>query len=165
MAQTARDPIEALAIALDGFELLIHRRQFPDAYDRWDGNWLQVTARLSRHGATVAVSGPLVDVGGLQRFREGLARLIHTSDGEAELTFEESNVLRLLVARYAVRGRLFVRCELSPEPGSQGHWFEADTEVGELRSTLRQLDAVLAAFPLRGERVDSDWLGDGRPAD
>ena len=68
-------------------------------------------------------------------------------------------MLRLLVARYAVRGRLFVRCELSPEPGSQGHWFEADTEVGELQATLRQLDAVLAVFPLRGARVDSDWLG------
>jgi len=31
-------------LKLEGLQIWIHGRQFPDAADYWDGNWLRVTA-------------------------------------------------------------------------------------------------------------------------
>ena len=35
----------------------VHGRQFPDAIDAWDGNWLNVTAHYVAQGASVVVAG------------------------------------------------------------------------------------------------------------
>ncbi len=45
---------------------------------------------------------------------------------------------------------LRVRVELTPDPLVQRHWFEFAIDQSYLPGTIRQIDAVLAAFPVRG---------------
>jgi hypothetical protein len=150
MAQQARAPVQAPAIELGDFQLTIHRRQFPDAQDRWDGNWLHVTAQCAQSGAIVAAAGPILETVDLQRFRDQLVAVTASPAGEAVLSGAEPN----LVVRVAVvdgLGLARVRVELTPEPQAQGHWFAYTIDPSYLADAVRQLDAVLAAFPVRGQ--------------
>lgn len=149
MAQPARAAVEAPSIELGDFQIWVHRRQFPDALDRWDGNWLHVTAQCAQAGALVAARGPILDAADLERFRQELAAVQATRSGQAELRGAEPNI-RVLVAASDGRGELRVRVELTPDPLAQGHWFEYVIDQSYLPETIRQLDAVLELFPVRG---------------
>ena len=162
MAQPVRAPVQAPSIELGDFQLTVHRRQFPDAHDRWDGNWLHVTAQCAQAGAIVAAGGPIVEAADLQRFRDELAAVQASRSGQAELIGAEPNI-RMRVAGAGAPGRLRVRVELTPDTGSQGHWFEYAIDPGDLAETIGQLDAVLELFPVRGRvpsLADLDRLDD-----
>ena len=92
MAQPVRAPVQAPSIELGDFQLTVHRRQFPDAHDRWDGNWLHVTAQCAQAGAIVAAGGPIVEAADLQRFRDELAAVQASRSGQAELSGAEPNI-------------------------------------------------------------------------
>lgn len=149
MAQAARASPHVPSIELGDFQLHVHRRQFPDAEDRWDGNWLCVTAQCAQAGAIVAAGGPILEAGDLQRFRDQLDALRGSGEGVAVLSGAEPNVAVRLTAPDG-RGDLRVRVELSPDPQSQGHWFEYGIDRSYLTLAVEQLDAVLARFPVRG---------------
>ena len=157
MPQSARAPAQAPAIELGDFQLTVHRRQFPDEQDRWDGNWLQVTAQCAQAGAIVAAAGPIVDAVDLERFRDELIALRGAPSGVAALHGAEPHV-RVGVTAVAGLGALVVRVELTPEPQSQGHWFEFTVDPSYLIAAIRQLDAVLERFPVRGRPPALDTL-------
>jgi hypothetical protein len=151
MAQPARAPAPAPAIELGDFQLTVHRRQFPEAQDRWDGNWLHVTAQCAQAGAIVAAGGPILETTDLQRFRDQLAAIATSQAAEAVLSGAEPNVVVRVASAGAV-GLVRVRVELTPEPQAQGHWFAYAIDPSYLAEAIRQLDAVLAAFPVRGQQ-------------
>lgn len=151
MAQAARAAAQAPSIELGDFQLSVHRRQFPDAHDRWDGNWLCVTAQCAQAGAIVAASGPILEAGDLERFRDALASMAGGGAREAVLRGAEPNIV-VGVTAPAGLGQLQVRVELTPEPHDQGHWFAFPVDPSYVAETIRQLDAVLALFPVRGRR-------------
>ncbi|MEO5819761.1 MAG: hypothetical protein ABIT71_04600 [Vicinamibacteraceae bacterium] len=150
MPQPARAPASAPSIELGDFQLMVHRRQFPDALDRWDGNWLHVTAQCAQEGAIVAAGGPILDAVDLQRFRDELSTVQRTGSGQAELFGAEPHIRVHVVAAEGL-GVLQVRIELTPDPQTQGHWFACTLDPSYLTGTIRQLDAVLVAFPVRGQ--------------
>ena len=149
MAQPARASAQAPTIELGDFRLTVHRRQFPDAQDRWDGNWLHVTVQCAQAGAIVATDGPILEAADLQRFRDQLAAVTAPPAGAAVLCGAEPNIVVRVTAAEGL-GLVRVRVELTPEPQSQGHWFEYAIDPSYLAEAIRQLDAVLAAFPVRG---------------
>lgn len=155
MAQAARAAAQAPPIELGDFQLSVHRRQFPDAQDRWDGNWLCVTARCAQAGAFVAVDGPILEAGDLERFREALASMAAGGAREAVLRGAEPNVM-VGVTAPAGLGHWLVRVELTPEPHAQGHWFAFAVDPSYAAEAVRQLDAVLALFPVRGRPLPAD---------
>jgi hypothetical protein len=162
MAQPALAPVLAPSIELGGFQIWVHRRQFPDAHDRWDGNWLHVTAQCAQAGAIVAAGGPILDAADLQRFRDELVSLQASRARQAELRGAEPNV-RVVVAASDGLGHLRVRVELTPDAQAQGHWFEYAVDQSYLPETINQLDAVLELFPVRGRiptLADLDRDGD-----
>ena len=162
MAQPVRAPVQAPSIELGDFQLTVHRREFPDAHDRWDGNWLHVTAQCAQAGAIVAAGGPIAEAVDLQRFRDELAAVQASRSGQAELSGAEPNI-RVRVAAGDGLGRLRVRVDLTPDPQTQGHWFEYAIDPSYLAGTIGQLDAVLAVFPVRGRipsLADLDRVGD-----
>jgi hypothetical protein len=132
MAQPARAAVEAPSIELGGFQIWVHRRQFPDVHDRWDGNWLHVTAQCAQAGAIVAAGGPILDAADLQRFRDELAAIDRSPSGQAELSGAEPNI-RVRVGANGASGHLRVRIDQS-----------------DVADTIGQLDAVLELFPVRG---------------
>lgn len=150
MAQAARTAPQVPSIELGDFQLSVHRRQFPDAEDRWDGNWLWVTAQCAQAGAIVAAGGPILETADLQRFRDQLDALRGSGHGAAELRGAEPNVVVRVAASDGL-GRLRVRVELTPDPQVQGHWFAYGIDPSYLPATIEQLDAALALFPVRGQ--------------
>jgi hypothetical protein len=62
-------------IKLAGFEIWIHRRQFRDDDDYWDGNWVYATARCSAPGAEVSASGPIIHLPEIERWHDEVARM------------------------------------------------------------------------------------------
>jgi hypothetical protein len=149
MARAVLAPVQASSIELGDFQLSVHRREFPDAQDRWDGNWLCVTAQCLRAGAIVSAGGPILEASDLQRFRDQLTSLRAGAARVAELSGSEPHV-RVDVSADDARGQLQVRVELTPEPQVQGHWFAFALDPSYLALTVEQLDAVLALFPVRG---------------
>jgi hypothetical protein len=57
-----------LDLKLGGFSLWVLGRQFPNAEDYWDGNWLSLRALVEAPGAMVRAEGPLVLAQELARF-------------------------------------------------------------------------------------------------
>jgi len=137
------------SIRLAAFQLWVHGRQFPDAQDKWDGNWLNVTAHCGQSGASVWATGAILDTVGLLRFRDELERLHQTLSGEAVLESHEPNV-RVRVASSDGGGHLHVRAEITPDHLAQGHWFEFEIDQSYLPATVAQLESVLMEFPVKG---------------
>jgi hypothetical protein len=137
------------SVRLGAFKLWVHGRQFPEAQDRWDGNWLNVTAHCGQAGASVWATGAILDTIGLLRFRDELERLHQTLSGEAVIESPEPNVV-VRVAAADGAGHLRVRVEVSPDHLAQGHWFEFEIDQSYLPAVVAQLESVLVAFPVRG---------------
>ncbi len=137
------------SVRLKAFQLWVHSRQFPEAQDQWDGNWLNVTVHCGESGASVWATGAILDSIGLVRFRNDLERLHHSLSGEAVLESHEPNV-RVRVAARDGAGHLHVRAEITPDHLAQGHWFEFEIDQSYLPATVAQLESVLVAFPVRG---------------
>ena len=81
------------SLRLAAFQLWVHGWQFPEARDKWDGNWLNVTAHCGQNGASAWATGAILDTVGLLRFRGELERLYQTLSGEAVLESHEPNVV------------------------------------------------------------------------
>lgn len=137
------------SVRLKAFQLWVHGRQFPEAQDQWDGNWLNVTVHCGHSGASVWATGAILDSIGLVRFRNDLERLHQSLSGEAVLESHEPNV-RLRVASSDGAGHLLVRAEITPDHLAQGHWFEFEIDQSYLPAAVAQLNSVLTEFPVKG---------------
>jgi hypothetical protein len=137
------------SVKLSAFQLWVHSRQFPEAHDQWDGNWLNVSVHCGQSGASVWATGAILDLVGIVRFRDELERLYKTLSGEAVLESHEPNV-KVRVAASDAAGHLNVRTEITPDHLAQGHWFEFDIDQSYLPAAVAQLESVMARFPVRG---------------
>ena len=151
MSHAAVEQLGPPSFRLAAFQLWVHGRQFPAAHDRWDGNWLNVTAHCGQAGASVWATGPILDTTGLLRFRNQLERLHQTLSGEAVLESHEPNVVVRVAAADGL-GHVRVRVEVSPDQLAQGHWFEFEIDQSYLPTTVAQLESALTEFPVKGIR-------------
>lgn len=149
MSYPSTEQLGPPSVRLGAFQLWVHGRQFPEAQDRWDGNWLSVTAHCVQAAASVWATGAMLDTIGLLPFRDELKRLHQTLSGEAVLASHEPNVVVRIAAADSA-GHLRVRVEVSPDHLAQGHWFEFEIDQSYLPAAVAQLESVLAAFPVRG---------------
>jgi hypothetical protein len=149
MSHPSPEQLGAPSVRLNAFQLWVHGRQFPEAQDQWDGNWLNVTAHCGQAGASVWATGAILDTVGLLRFRDELERLHKTLSGEAVLESREPNV-RVRVTSSDGAGHLQVRAEITPDHLAQGHWFEFEIDQSYLPATVAQLESVLIEFPVKG---------------
>ena len=151
MSHPSPEQLGPPAVRLAAFQLWIHGRQFPEAQDQWDGNWLNVIVHCGQSGASVWATGAILDSIGLVRFRDELKRLHQTLSGEAVLQSHEPNV-RVRVAASDGAGHLAVRAEIAPDHLAQGHWFEFEIDQSYLPTTVAQLESALTEFPVKGIR-------------
>jgi hypothetical protein len=131
-----------------GFQLWVHGYAYADAAEGGDADWLRVTAHAGASGASVWVSGTMLETSDVLRFRGQLAAMHASLTGEAALESYEPNV----VVRAAMRsraGQVDLRVELTPDHLAQGHWFEFDADQSYLPAVLTQCDALLARVPVR----------------
>src|SRR5262245_54781798 len=72
-------------ISIAGLNLWMRGREFPQANDYWDGNWLQTVAYCSYPGAKVWTEGPFLRIDEIERFVAECELLDRTLSGEAVL--------------------------------------------------------------------------------
>lgn len=124
-------------------------REYPDATDYWDGNW--VVADLSlRAGAFTARLRASLRTDEIRRFNKALKVLNKKLSGVAVLeTLEEWLKLSITAAP---RGQIEIAGELRDEPGSGNvlrFEFE-DLDQTHLAGWIDSLDAIEASFPVIG---------------
>jgi hypothetical protein len=149
MDERTQTRLGAPDLTLTGFQLWVHGYEFPDSDDSWDGNWLRVTALAGGEGASIWVSGVLLDTVSVERFRRELGAMNRTLAGEAVLESHEPSIV-VRVATTDRAGHLRVRVELTSNHIAQGHWFEFDADQTYLPAAIAQCDIVVERLPVRG---------------
>jgi hypothetical protein len=134
-------------ITLGPLRLWVHGRQFPDATDAWDGNWLWITARCFEHGATVEARGAILDTVSFLHWRQQLSTLYERLEGKAVLESVEPQ-LRVTVVGRGRTGLMRLRVEITPDHMAQGHWFESDIDQSFLPAVIGRCDDVLSRHPV-----------------
>jgi len=140
---------EDLCIQIAGLRIRVHGRQFDDAQDYWDGNWLVVSARCVEGGASVEVSGPIVHLSELSQFLAELEPLYETLRGTATLPCMEPN-LRVEIRPSNSTGGMEVDVRITPDHLNQEHRFLFAIDQSYLPGIIGGIRAVLAECPIRG---------------
>ncbi len=142
------DALGKPSIQLQGFQLWVHGREFPDATDYWDGNWLNVRAHCGTPGADVWVDGPILHLYELSRWVEACEQLNQTLTGEAVLDcLEPALHVELQVDR---SGHITMRIDITPDHMTQEHRFTFEVDQTYLPPLITACRKVIANFPVRG---------------
>lgn len=152
MGASLPSPPDEPDLCLGGLSLWIHRRQYPDAADYWDGNWLYSRAVMEGPGARVEIRGPFLHGSEIASFARELAQLDETLQGEARLGRIEPQLE--VIMRIDGLGHVAVTVDITPDPLSQAHRFEFEldqTYVAPLRTSCR---TILERFPIKGAPDD-----------
>jgi hypothetical protein len=145
------DEAPAPDLTLAGLRIWVHGRQFPDAVDAWDGNWLDVTAECTDKSAGVVIGGPILHLSELKGWCRDAERLLGTLTGEARLDCREPNLSVAL--RAASLGQIAMEVSITPDHLTQKHWFQFVIDQSYLPTVIAQCQSILEAYPLRGERA------------
>ena len=129
-----------------GFSLWVDNRQFPEARDYWDSNWLSIRARMEASGARVECSGPILMTTDIQKFRRQLATLVDTLTGEATLKALEPELN--VVLRMRTLGHIEGTIEITADHLNQRHQFTVKADQTYLPELVRSCDAILERFPV-----------------
>jgi hypothetical protein len=134
-------------LKLAGFSLWVLGRQFPEANDFWDGNWLNVQARVQAPGASVEARGAFVRAPEIAKFVEELEALNSNLVGEAVLCCIEPT-LRIVIRGDAL-GHLAAEVMITPDHMTQSHEFRFDLDQTYLGPLLDGCRHVLSNWPIR----------------
>lgn len=133
----------------DHVRIRLTRRELPEATDYWDGNWIYADVAL-RAGAFRGEYEARLRSDELARFYASLGPLYDRLTGEAVLDSMEKWV-RVRLAGDG-KGHIAASCEAQDAPGTGNLLtFELELDQTDLPRILRELEAILAAFPVIGE--------------
>lgn len=135
-------------LRLGGLSIWVDGRQFPQASDYYDGNWLIVRARMDAPGATVKCEGPILMTTDIDRFRLELESLSATLAGEAALASYEPDLKATLKGR--ALGHIGVEVEITPDHLNQSHWFTDALDQSYLPPLITACERILERFPVVG---------------
>ncbi|MBM4385593.1 MAG: hypothetical protein FJ091_19765 [Deltaproteobacteria bacterium] len=139
-------------LEIAGLRVWVHGRQFPDATDYWDGNWLRVTGRCNYPGSSVRVHGSIIHLGELVGLLRGCERLLQTLSGRAELACIEPNLRVELEAKTG--GHIDVAISITPDHMTKKHSFNDAFDQTYLPPIISACKRILERFPVReGERL------------
>jgi hypothetical protein len=133
-------------LRLAGLSIWVDGRQFPDASDYYDANWLNVRVRMEATGATVKCDGAIFMTSDLERFRAELASLNETLAGEAALASYEPDLKVTLKAQHL--GHIAGEVEITPDHMNQFHRFALVLDQSYLPALVAACDRVLERFPV-----------------
>ena len=129
-----------------GLTLWVEDREFPEASDYWDGNWLIIRGTMKASGALVECGGPILTTADVERFRDDVAKMISTLAGEATLTGLEPGINMTL--EMCGRGHVEGVIEITPDHLNQQHRFKVEADQSYLPALVSSCDAILSKFPV-----------------
>jgi hypothetical protein len=135
-------------LKLAGFSLWVWGRQFPDSNDYWDGNWLNIDARVEANGAVVKTNGPCLRTTDIERFGQQLEQLYENVQGTAKLDCLEPNLsIKVTCDKLGAVG---VVVDITPDHITQKHQFIFSIDQSYLPETMNGCGRILASFPVKG---------------
>jgi hypothetical protein len=137
----------APSLDLFGLKLWIHGREFPNATDFWDGNWLHVTAILSTPTSMVRTEGPIVHLREIYALKAECAKLYETLSGQAVLSCMEPNLSAKIIA--GTGGHIEVEVSVVPDQLTERHEYKTTSDQTFLPSVVRQCEDILEQYPIR----------------
>lgn len=141
--QRIRDP----DLKISGLSVWIHGRQFPDAFDYWDGNWLRVSAVCQYPNARVSADGPIIHLGEVAGLLRGLEELYKSLKGKAALECIEPNLRARLESM--TLGRISVIIEITPDHMTQSHRFMDEIDQTMLPPVISACRKILDEYPIK----------------
>jgi hypothetical protein len=135
-------------LKLEGLQIWVHGRQFPDLHDYWDGNWLRVTAHCGGNGASVFATGSIIHLPELDRWRSEAEVLLKDLNGEAKLACIEPELSVNL--KSTSLGHITMEVSITPDHMIQRHWFKFDIDQTYLTPLIRECQSILERHPIRG---------------
>ena len=135
-----------------GLSVWVEDREFPDASDYWDGNWLVIRAKMKASGASVESGGPILMTTDVERFRDDLVVMASTLAGKAILTGLEPGINMTL--EMCGRGHVEGVIEITPDHLNQQHRFKVEADQSYLPALVSSCDAILSRFPVTNPRTE-----------
>jgi hypothetical protein len=135
-------------LQLHGLSIYVGGREFPNASDYWDGNWLIVRASMEAKGARVDCAGPILRTTDFKRFRDELRIMAETLAGTATLSGLELELN--VVFKMVSRGRMEVEVEITPDHLTQSHNFSMELDQSYLPPLITFCESILEKFPVMG---------------
>ncbi len=140
--------VEEPDLKLAGFSLWVRSRQYPHCDDYWDGNWLDVVARVEAPGSFVEAAGPFLRNDELVAFAAQLEVVQRDLTGEAELACMEPNLN--MKVRCGSLGHMEAVISITPDNLTQSHELTLDIDQTYLAPVLRSCRRILQRFPIIG---------------
>jgi hypothetical protein len=127
----------------------IHNRQFPDAKDFWDGNWVNTTVYCSAKGANVWVEGPILHLSELKKWTDDCQKMYDSLSGGAELNCMEPHLyIKMSIDK---TGQIEMQVDITADNLCQMHKFKFSIDQSYLPRMIGKSKEVLDKFPLREE--------------
>lgn len=136
-------------LTVAGFQLWVHGRQFPEAEDYYDGNWLRVTAHCGASGASVWAQGAIVMVTDIYGFGDGCAAM-HRGEMKAAALAPFEPELKVSLEVSDSVGHIRAQVEITPDHLLQSHRFEFEVDQSYLPGIIRQCSEIVQEYPIRG---------------
>lgn len=135
-------------LCIGGFELWIYGRQFSKADDYWDGNWLNITAQCTGDSAFVHTSGPIIHLSEVRKLLVECKQIYTSLSGNAHLKCMEPYIdLKIEMLNL---GHCELQVSITPDHLYQNHLFIFDLDQSYLPSLIKNLELILASYPLKG---------------
>jgi hypothetical protein len=135
-------------IKLGGLQIWVHGRQFPNATDYWDGNWLRITAHCGTHGADVWTTGAILNLPAVVSWLAQLEDLNRSVAGEASLVPLEPELSVKLTAD--ALGHISMEIDITPDNITQEHTFRFELDQSYLEPVIESCRKIVNDYPLRG---------------
>ena len=134
-------------LRLGGLQIWVLGRQFPDSDDYWDGNWLNIHARVQASGAVVEVQGPWLRNSEIAGFAEDLEHVYRELRGDAELKCIEPALWAKVT--YLSLGHIEMTIKITPDQPTQDHKFIFEMDQSYLPAVLSDCQKLLDRYPIK----------------
>ena len=136
------------SLKVDSFQLWVHGRQFPEAQDYDDGNWLRVTAHCGHAGASVWVTGSILQVIDIVCWAQECETVGSGSAKMASLAPLEPE-LKVVIQTTDSLGHLEMTVEITPNHSQQEHLFRFEIDQSYIPSIVTQCREIEKSYPIR----------------
>lgn len=147
MSRRERESLGESDLQIAGLQIWVHGRQFPDASDYWDANWLRVTAYCEYANTTVRASGSIIHLSEIAGLLRGCESLYQSLKGEAALDCIEPYLSAKLTAESG--GRISVVLSITPDHLAESHRFHDGLDQTYLPPIIASCKTLLEKFPIR----------------
>jgi len=137
------------SISLGGLNIWIHAREFPNATDYWDANWLKVSAVYTSSSSKVWLSGNFIQISELLRWQKELLILNDLLIGTASLNCLEPNLS--IHMKIDKTGHIETIVNLYDDHIDEKHEFIFSVDQTYLVKLIKELNTILEQYPLKGE--------------